>query len=616
LGETGDAYRCYLFSLFDEFAVDLPVLFDRFSPQWRLFPRETALLKLLELINDPEIEPLWVEDETIGWSYQYFNSKEERQAMRAASQAPRNSRELAVRNQFFTPRYVVEFLTDNTLGRIWYEMTQGQTGLKDTCLYLVQRPNEIFLAEGEEAPTQAESGTDLSQEELLKQPVYITHRPLKDPREIKMLDPACGSMHFGLYAFDLFEQIYAEAWDLEERIGSQALWRLADLEPLHQTYSNREAFLQDVPRLIIERNIHGIDIDPRAVQIAGLSLWLRAQKNWQAQGLKSHERPSIRKSNIVCAEPMPGDRQMLEEFLATLREDCLETLMRKVLKVPKVQKVRATKAMADAIANLVRTVWQEMELAGEAGSLLKIEETLRDAIASARKSSEEKAPLFQVLEFGLNEPTKERVVQVSVGEEHGFWNQAEALVLAALQEYAVQAENDSSYRRRLYADDATQGFAFIDLSRKRYDVVVMNPPFGASCANSSSKYIKDKYPWSENNLAASFIIRSISSLTTRKGKLGYIADKSLIVRNSYEDLRKNNLISNKLDYIIDLGWNVLDDAYVETHLAVVEYVEGNNNNTVFLDKEALCSVYENKLKGLLLNNAFVHDQAVFNNTPN
>ena len=149
LGETGDAYRGYLFSLFDELALELPVLFDRFAPEGRLFPRETALLGVLALINDAEIASLWAEDETIGWIYQYFNSKEERQTMRAESQAPRNSRELAVRNQFFTPRYVVEFLTDNTLGRIWYEMTQGETDLKETCRYLVHRPTEIFMAEGE-----------------------------------------------------------------------------------------------------------------------------------------------------------------------------------------------------------------------------------------------------------------------------------------------------------------------------------------------------------------------------------------------------------------------------------------------------------------------------------
>ena len=72
---------------------------------------QDALLALLELINHPEIESLWAEDETIGWIYQYFNSQEERRQMRAASAAPRNSRELAVRNQFFTPRYVVEFLS-------------------------------------------------------------------------------------------------------------------------------------------------------------------------------------------------------------------------------------------------------------------------------------------------------------------------------------------------------------------------------------------------------------------------------------------------------------------------------------------------------------------------
>ena len=66
--------------------------------------------------------------------------------------APRNSYELAFRNQFFTPRYVVEFLTDNTLGRIWYEMRKGDTALKEQCRYMVCRPNEVFLAEGEKEP--------------------------------------------------------------------------------------------------------------------------------------------------------------------------------------------------------------------------------------------------------------------------------------------------------------------------------------------------------------------------------------------------------------------------------------------------------------------------------
>ncbi len=73
LGETGDVYRSYLFSVFDELAQDLPGLFDRYAPQGRLFPREAALLPLLALINDAAIEALWTADETIGWIYQYFN---------------------------------------------------------------------------------------------------------------------------------------------------------------------------------------------------------------------------------------------------------------------------------------------------------------------------------------------------------------------------------------------------------------------------------------------------------------------------------------------------------------------------------------------------------------
>src|SRR5208337_4883303 len=126
---------------------------DRRAPQSLVFPRERCLEEVLSLLDSQELTRLWTEDETIGWIYQYFNSKEEREAMREASAAPRNSRELAVRNQFFTPRYVVEFLVDNTLGRIWYEMRKGDTALKETCRYLVRRPTEKFLNEGQQPPT-------------------------------------------------------------------------------------------------------------------------------------------------------------------------------------------------------------------------------------------------------------------------------------------------------------------------------------------------------------------------------------------------------------------------------------------------------------------------------
>ena len=165
-------YRLYVETLFDEIGQEVKVLFDRRDVASLLWPDRQTLLELLGILNAPELSSVWAEDETIGWVYQYFNGDEERTQMRAESQAPRNSRELAVRNQFFTPRYVVQFLTDNTLGRTWYEMMQGDTQLAHLD-YLVRRPNEVFLAEGESAPESETDDSELSQEELLQQTVEV-----------------------------------------------------------------------------------------------------------------------------------------------------------------------------------------------------------------------------------------------------------------------------------------------------------------------------------------------------------------------------------------------------------------------------------------------------------
>ena len=528
LSELPDGgYRLYIESLFDELSTGIRALFDRRSPASLLWPRRKPLEKLLSILNHGDIAGVWGEDETIGWAYQYFNSSDERKKMRDESAAPRNSWELAVRNQFFTPRYVVEFLTDNTLGRIWYEMTQGQTSLKDTCRYLVRQSDEVFfddkhspadapakrwlMGENDALPTAFDLASTVDtyrrypsvnaaadwlyatitrvtvgetsalktqelldllfmlhradhfsegtlerysaeidrmiaelterrkqrkaeghpQEALLNQAVFIPNRKLKDPREILMLDPACGSMHFGLYAFDIYETIYREA--LEPRFGFREKllgtvgWAGAPemailpssvrlkvgVSAAFSGYSNQEVpledalvtvaaepdfgdgveanrpyivsrdtkfrvpfshraplakfdyakaveggwfiarfgddfikesrcfeyqepliddeaekrFLNEIPRMIIEKNIHGIDIDPRAVQIAGLSLWLRAQKSWKINNVALGKRPRIRRSNIVCAEPMPGEKDMRQEFVDSLRPRVLGQLV-------------------------------------------------------------------------------------------------------------------------------------------------------------------------------------------------------------------------------------------------------------------------------------------------
>ncbi len=184
-----------------------------------------------------------------------------------------------------------------------------------------------------------------------------------------MLDPAGGSGHFGLYCIDLFETIYAEAYDD------------ADLGPrLQKDYPDRAAYRRDVPRLILAHNIHIIDIDPRACQIAALALWLRAQRAYQAMGLRPADRPKITKSNIVCAEPMPGEQELLNEFTADLQPKFL--------------------------GQMVQVVFDKMKLAGEAGSLLKIEDEISEAVAAAKKQWLSEPQPQQLALFPEEKPAK------------------------------------------------------------------------------------------------------------------------------------------------------------------------------------------------------------------
>ena len=539
LGGRYDTYRVFLECLFDEFALDLGVLFDRSTPQSAVFPTERCMEDVLFELNRPELTHLWAEDETIGWIYQYFNPLEERRTMRE-SPAPRNSRELAVRNQFFTPRYIVEFLTDNTLGRIWYEMRKGTTALIEECRYLVRRPHEVFLPKGGKIPTDKGDETELSQEELLKRPVYIEYRPLKDPRDLHILDPASGSGHFLLYAFDLLERIYKEAWGDPESPKSDITGRT-----LKEDFETLDDLCRETPKLIIEHNLHGIDIDPRAVQIAALALWLRAQKTWRGLGIRAAVRPRIAKSHIVTAEPMPGEDDMRREFTDGLK--------------PKV------------LGQIVEEVFEKMKLAGEAGSLLKIEEEIKDAVAAARKLWEEQPNPVQMELFGsqaAQKPVqKELRFDVKGVTDERFWEEAEDRILDALRNYAEKAGYDRLVSRRLFVEDAARGFAFIDLCRKRYDVILMNPPFGEAHERTIDLVNRCFLDWNGNLLCA-FISRA--GLLAPDGQIGVVYDRTANIKNTYEDFRKRYFLGTNsfLEAVVDLGWEVLD-ANVEVSSGVI-----------------------------------------------
>lgn len=634
-GDREGTYTRFLTWLGSTLSREVGVLFSPLDPANTIYPPLRILEEVIGQFNKEELAGIWEADETIGWVYQYFTPKELREEARSQSGAPRNSYEMAFRNQFFTPRYVVRFLSDNTLGRIWYEQRHGKTVLAETSSFMVRFRDEVFLGEGSvsEAIESFLSGKtdvlpplyefahavrsfdwthderqpkfeallhglqngsisdltewttqdlwdclysvaratrfndcwedwephlirigeeirrrilavrkpDATQEEILKGPVLVFPRKKKDPRDIAVMDPACGSGHFLLYCYDLFEQIYQEAWEDPTSpvfTGSE--------KTLRDEYPDKTAFLREVPRLIIQHNLHGIDIDLRAVQIASFALWLRAQRSFHDQGIPRGQRPPITRANIVCAERMPGEREMLEEFIRELKPPIL--------------------------GNLVKRVFDKMDLAGEAGSLLKIEEDIREAIAQAHQAWQTRPRDEQKTLF----PTDKQARLAVEFDLHGisdarFWEEAEQRVVEALQNYAARVENGKGFSRRLFAEDAEQGFAFIELSRHSYDVVLMNPPFGSS-STPSKTYIDQTYPRTKNDVYAAFVERWAGKLRDR-GRLGAITSRTGFFLTSFQKWREEILLKEVKPVVVaDLGYGVLD-AMVETAAYCLEAKE-------------------------------------------
>ena len=391
------------------------MLFDRRDPASVLWPKRATFELLLNILNASELACVWGEDETIGWVYQYFNGADERRKMREESPAPRNSRELAIRNQFFTPQYVVRFVTENTLGRIWYEMRRARTSLPDRCEYLV--PN---------------SGGELAA------------RLKKDPRDLRVLDPACGSGHFLLYAFDLLLTIYEEAYGDPESPKSEATGHT-----LAEDYSSLDALQKAMPGLIIAHNLHGVDIDPRCAQIAQLALWMRAQRSYNDVGIVRSERPQIRRSNVVIAEPLVADERVAAEFVARLGDV----------------------GLGRVFTGLV----EALNLVGNLGLLLNVEQLL------AR--------------------------QPKAGQSGDLFAPPEARIRAALEKFIAEDGTRSSTRRRLFVEDAAHGIGLIAIADKTFDVVVMNPPFGDSCERGRDR-IEDLLDDAGRDIGAAFVLRA------------------------------------------------------------------------------------------------------------
>lgn len=645
-GKQDQAYRHFLDWTARRLGEEMPALFSEHDPANRLYPPQRMLDDVLERLNDPALASIWDEDETIGWIYQYFTPKELRDEARKASQAPRNSYELAFRNQFYTPRYVVEFLVDNTLGRMWWEMRQGQTSLASVCKTMLHKPHPLWLrrGEGEPEPFQPtlvaalppdggdlwmrpnptvteidqimhyaitvdgyhyaerhmgrpgtnQRGTDVlgelannrakdyfesgnitgTFEELRlclfveqrrshhfgelpdgkmgeycqalyraiceaweREAEFVPYRKKRDPRELRILDPACGSGHFLLYCFDLLIHIYQEAWE-DENFGPELRREFANNFPAYQAA---------VPGMILRYNLHGIDIDLRAVQIAGLALWLRAQREYADLDIPRDQRPHIRRANLAYAEPMPGEYNLLRDFLKTLDPP--------------------------ALMAFTEDVWNQMRLAGEAGSLLQVERALREKIAQAKRDwIRTGGGKVQMTLFEEDKPPTQQILSYTgVDDETFYEKEAEPRVLDALKRFAETAPGDEvdGYTRRLFVEDAARGFALIELLEKRYSVVLMNPPFGEPSL-PSKQYIEKHYPRTKNDIYAAFVERGLQ-LLHHSGRLGAITSRTGFFLTSFQKWREEIVLSEARPVALaDLGAGVLDSAMVETAAYVLE----------------------------------------------
>ena len=225
-GKIEKVYRKVLFAQCNVLSKRLPMLFSSDMDYMELLlPKillrgETVITKLVELGEEPFAD----EVEVIGWLYQFYVSGD-RQAFREAEIVTKDL--IPTLTQVFTPDWIVRYMADNSVGRLWLE-SHPDSAIKKELKYYVD---------------------DARQEpDVQKRIDQIKYKDVK-PEDIKVIEPCCGSGHILVYVFDLLYKMYEE-----------------------QGYQSR-----DIPTLILKNNLVGLEIDKRASQLASFALIMKAR---------------------------------------------------------------------------------------------------------------------------------------------------------------------------------------------------------------------------------------------------------------------------------------------------------------------------------------------------
>lgn len=536
-GAEESLLRNGLMAAFREVNEEIRTLFDPNHDYACLWPTFAALQQAIASINTDLPAAAYRAPDFLGWVYQFFN-RDEKDRVRAENKGtPRSSYELSVINQFYTPLWVVKVLVDNTLGRLWLQMhPDSSLAPKGPPPLPQERPTDL--------PPVADYLVPRTGEKIRYRRIDEdgNSKPFKRARDIKLLDPACGTLHFGQYAFGLFYQMYLDEITNTGKPG----W------PAEPSVLNP----QDIPAAIIENNLYGIDIDPRAIQIASLSLMLTAKEAALHHGF-SPSAVHIRRSNLVIANAV----QVGEEQVRGL-----------------VNQVGGKPQSAGLREKLFETLWLNLKNVGELGSLVQVTEGVTRVLDEWVEAQAKAKGLTRLIETretpqlsleSIDAAARQRRVEQLDLERKVIEDEAARIrseLFARLERLADQLQADP--RQRLFAEDTARGLRLLEVLSEVFDVVVMNPPYGAFVP-AVKDFIESAYPLTKSDIYAAFIERA-TQLIEPEGYVGALVNSTFKTNVSHEKLRTEFLLKrNPLVIMLDLGFGILDGATVEAAAIVL-----------------------------------------------
>jgi type II restriction/modification system DNA methylase subunit YeeA len=240
--KENELYRLLLLAQCNALHASMPFLFEEINDETELLLPEGLLNSdsLIRKLVDGIAEEDWEKVEIIGWLYQYFISEKKDEVIGSVVA----SENIPAATQLFTPNWIVRYLVQNTLGRKWLA-TYPESSIRGQM--------EFYIEPAEQEPEVQAKLSEITPESL-------------NPEEITFLDPACGSGHILVEAYDLFKVIYQE----------------------------RGYRTKDIPALILQKNLFGFEIDDRAAQLAMFALLMKARED-DRRILDNKVQP-----NIVC----------------------------------------------------------------------------------------------------------------------------------------------------------------------------------------------------------------------------------------------------------------------------------------------------------------------------